>query len=242
MIPVDPLTTMALIVLAGASADTCGAVTPTDIKIVPGTKEVVVDTSRSLAQIQGVDIDTINPYGYEKITHTYGFMDGGFGMRAETGLDFQIASRGKGYCLWYNKVQINLDLTPNIVIASEIAKDRCMYRAILKHEMKHVKVDRRIANKFAKSIGRKVYDGLKARGFSVGPIGSSQVQVTSARMRKTVQQIIGFEFKKLEIERAERQQAVDSLEEYTSISAQCPDFRPPESSQEPSFGRGAARR
>ena len=63
-------------VLAAASPKICQIPEPAKIKVVPKTEKVTLDTSRTLAQIQNENIDTINPYGYNSVTHTNGFMEG----------------------------------------------------------------------------------------------------------------------------------------------------------------------
>lgn len=214
-------------VLAAASPKICQIPEPAKIKVVPKTEKVTLDTSRTLAQIQNENIDTINPYGYNSVTHTNGFMEGRIQLRATTELDYKQAPRLPAYCLWYKRVDVELQIQPKIVIAKEVAKDKCMYKAVLTHEMKHVNADRRIVNKYAKIIGQKVFDGLKQRGFIAGPIPPENTEEVSLRMRETVNQIIELENKKMEIERAEVQQAIDNIEEYESVQAQCPKYRPP---------------
>ncbi len=227
MLPFDPITTGSLLIMAASSPSICQIPKAAEIAVVPKTQELVIDTSRSGSQLQGQSIDTINPYSYDSATHTNGFMEGQIGMRSEVSLDYKQAQRMNAFCLWYDKVTIELNITPKIVIAKEVKEDRCMYKAVLNHEMKHVNADRKIVNKYAKTIGKKVFDGLQQRGFIAGPIPPENTQAVSDRMKKTVSQLIEFEYKKLEIERAEAQQAIDSLEEYKRVQATCPDYRSP---------------
>lgn len=227
MLPFDPLTAGSLLIMAASSSGICQIPKAAEISVLPSAKKLIIDTSRSGDAIQNTNIDTINPYGYNSTTHTNGFMKGGISMTSSVSLDYKQAPRMSAFCLWYDKVTIKLEVTPEIVIAKEVAQDRCMYKAVLEHEMKHVKVDRRIVNKYAKTIGKKVFDGLQQRGFIAGPIASEDMQEISDRMKKTVGQIVEFEHKKMEIDRAEAQQAVDSLKEYQRVQAKCPDYKSP---------------
>ncbi|MEZ5815010.1 MAG: hypothetical protein R3E13_09900 [Alphaproteobacteria bacterium] len=227
MLPIDPLMTGTLLIAAASSAGLCQIPQAAEIAVVPRTEELVIDESRTHTQLQGQTIDTINPYSYDSITHTNGFMQGQITLRSEVSLDYKQAPYMNAFCLWYEKVTIDLHITPKIVIAKEVATDKCMYKAVLEHEMKHVEADRKIVNKYAKTIGRKVFDGLEQRGFVTGPVAPGNTQVVSDRMKKTVSQLIQFEYKKMEIERAEAQQAIDSLEEYQRVQAQCPEYAPP---------------
>ena len=227
MFPFDPVTVGSALILASASPKICQIPKPAEINVVPSTKPLEIDTSRTLAEIAAQNIDTINPYGYNSVTHTNGFMQGGIAMRSTVHLDYKQAPQRNAFCIWYDKVTIHIEITPKIVIAKEVAADKCMYNAVLTHEKKHVNVDRKIANKYAKAMGRVVFDGLKQRGFIAGPIPPENTQEISERMKKTVSQLIQLEYKKMEVEREEAQQAVDSLEEYEYVQSRCPDYKSP---------------
>ena len=99
-----------------------------------------------------------------------------------------------------------------------------MRKAILGHELKHVRVDREIVNKYAKSIGNKIYEALEERGFSAGPFMADQSKEVADKMQRVVHQIVELEYQKLDIDRRERQRAVDSREEYNKVGALCPSF------------------
>lgn len=228
MLPLDPLTTGTLAILAASTPLECDMPAPTQISVVPRTSKLVIDTNLSHADMQKQAVDTINPYGYGKVTHTNGFMKGDLKFQARVLLDYaQMPQYESAFCVWYKEVEITIDIKPEIVIANEVAQDKCMYKAVLEHEMKHVHVDRKVTNKFAQTVGKKVFDGLAERGFKAGPMKAEHVEKINERMKKTVEQLVEFEFRKFEIERQEAQQAVDSLEEYEAVSAKCPKYRSP---------------
>ena len=218
---IEPLTVLGLMTLAASEKSICKMPKPTEINVVPYTKEVTVDTSQTLAEIQKATMDTINPYGFGTQSHTNGYMRGGIQTSHSIKLDHKFVYRNRAVCLWYDKIELKISITPEIVIAKEVAEDKCRFRAVKGHEMKHVMVDRKIVNKYAKSMGQKIYSGLKSRGFMVGPIEASRAQEVAKRMQETVGQLLEVEFKKMEIDRSEMQQAVDSLEEYERVSAMC---------------------
>lgn len=197
-----------------------------EIKVVPRAVKLVLDKSRSLRQIQTQQMGTINPYGFDQKTHTNAYAANEIRMSAQVKLGGQEWPSLKASCLWYDVVEINIDFKPKIVVAKEVYRDKCMRQAVMEHEMKHVKVDRALVNKYAQSMGQKVYDGLAQRGFSVGPIRTEEAKGVAQRMQETISQLLDLETKKFEIERAESQQAVDSLEEYQRVSGLCPEYHP----------------
>ncbi len=219
----DPTTALGILSLVSMEQSAlCQIPKPTEINVRPRTEEIKYVTSQTLAELQQYNIDTINPYGFDSDSKTHGFMRGQISMQPKVVLDYKYVLANQGVCIWYDKIDINIAITPEIFIAKEVAADPCQYKATKEHELKHVAVDRQIVNKYAKSMGKKLYNGLKSRGFSVGPVRADAAQQIINRMQQTVVQLIEFEYRKMELERTERQQAVDSLEEYERVSNACP--------------------
>lgn len=209
----------------------CHMPRPAQIKVKAEEKKLRVDTSRTLDELQGQKLDTVSPYGFDTETHTNGFTTGALGMQSEVKLDYSVDRNTGGFCLWYDTINIIIEVDPEIVIGKEVAADRCMYKAVYDHEMKHVNVERKIANKYAHAIGNKIYKDLEGRGFMVGPVEQEKGQDVAERMKTTVRQLLEFQMDKLNIERKEAQQAVDTLAEYERVKKQCPNFNPNRSSR-----------
>jgi hypothetical protein len=202
----------------------CDMARPTKINVKPTTKDVQYDFRQDLKSIQKVKIDTINPYGHHHKSFTQGFMKGAIKMEPTVSLDYKHSSFS-GTCLWYDEITIKIEIDPTIVIAREVARDRCMKAAVMEHEMKHVMADRKLVNKYAKIMGEKLHDELKKRGFVVGPVPSNEAQDTAKKMQDLVFQILEHQYKKMDLERHEVQNAIDNLEEYERVNALCPQFK-----------------
>jgi len=224
MIGIDPITLSSLLVLAGTTVS-CPAHDPTKINVIPRTAKVKYDYGQSLQQIQAYQMDTVDPYAFHGQTITQGFMKGQIELRHK--LTFgQVKNARFGYgCIWYDTINIEINIDPEIVIAKELYRDKCMRDSIIEHELKHVRVDREIVNKYAKIIGNRVFSALKSRGFSVGPIDVKRMDEVRAKMQRVVNQVLELEYKKLGIERKELQRGVDSLDEYHRVDAECPGFQ-----------------
>ncbi len=223
MFGIDPVTVSSLLILAGNVA-TCPAHAPTKINIIPRTEKVKYDYSQTLKEIQNYSTDTVDPYGFHGTTITQGFMKGT--VQLEHGIKFAhyVDKRYGFVCIWYDEITVKLHIDPTIVIAKELYKDKCMRKAILGHELKHVRVDREIVNKYAKSMGGKLVKALTSRGFSAGPMKIERAKEVSRKMQRVVGQILSLEDQKMSIDRQERQREVDSLEEYNSVDDKCPGF------------------
>lgn len=220
MFGIDPITISSMLILtAGAQ---CPQRKPTEINVIPRTEKVRYDTKQTLKQIQRYSTDTVDPYGFHGQAITQAFMRGQIGLQQK--IRFGTSVRGGIGCVWYDTIIVEIDITPEIVIAKELYRDACMRKAIIGHELKHVKVDRQVVNKYAKTMGAKLFQALKSRGFSAGPFRAERMPEVQAKMQRVVKQILELEYQKLGIERQERQREVDTLEEYESVDDQCPHF------------------
>lgn len=223
MLGVDPLTISSLMVLA-ASNPVCSIPSPAQINVIPKSSAVKYDYSKSLAALQAEQVDTINPYGFHGTSITNGFASSPISIEPKISMNYKYLPQYGGYCLWYEKIDIHINVDPTITIATELAKDSCKSKAVRDHELKHVRVSKMIVNKYAKTMGSKVFNALQQRGFVAGPIPQNSAQEMQTRMAETVQQIVEFEFRKMQLDHEEQQQAVDSLAEYERVNALCPNF------------------
>ena len=218
-----------LLVLAASGDPVCRAPKPTEISVAPVSTKVQLHTDKSLAELQGVETATINPHSFGGVSVMQGYAQASIKAGGETKLDYAPA---EGYrdaiCIWYDKITIRFDVDPSIHLAKEVYKDRCMRKAVYDHEMKHVMPDRKLINQYSNIVARKLSDQLRQRGFVVGPIPIDQAEGVAARMQQTVGQILELEFKRFELDRAEAQGRVDSLEEYQRVSKLCPLFKVPD--------------
>lgn len=203
----------------------CPLVKPAQINVVPATQKVKYDYSKTLAQLQQTEVDTINPYGFSGVTSVNAYMKGTVAIKPQVRIGSQTNTRLRASCLWYDSIDVRIEIAPTIVIGKEIYYDPCLKRVTLDHEMKHVNVDRQIVNKYAKIIGQKIYSAIEARGFRTPPVPSEHVPAMNDRMSKVIAQVVELEHNKMQLERMEAQQAIDSLEEYERINKLCESSR-----------------
>jgi hypothetical protein len=220
----DPVTAGTLLILAASPGEICRMPKATDIKVIPSTEKVELITSRTLAQLQTQETNTINPYGHGSKSVTQGYAQGKISMRGEVTLDYKAIPEYGAVCIWYDTITVKFSIDPTVYIAKEVYKDKCMRKAVTDHEMKHVMADRKVVNKYSQIIGQKLYESLSARGFMAGPIRPEHAQATADQMRRTAEQILETEHQRMQLDRVDMQRAIDSLEEYERVSNLCPDF------------------
>ena len=72
------------------------------INVVPSTKPVKYDYSRTIADLQKTQSDTVNPYSYHAVTHVQGLMEGSIRLRQDVKIEHKQLPRYGGICLWYD--------------------------------------------------------------------------------------------------------------------------------------------
>jgi hypothetical protein len=220
---------LALAPLAAPAGEiTCEIPKKPTIRVAPDGGNLIYDTRQPMAALQGKQMDTVSPYGFDGVTITQGYMEGAIAVRPSVKVDAYPVARGRGACVYYDEIVIEIKIDPKITIAKEVWADPCMRRAVTEHELKHVTTDRRIVNKYGAAMAKRVYERLRERGFITGPVRAEDAQRAAEQMQQMVFDLVEHEYKKMELERAEAQQAVDSREEYDRVAAQCPRWSPPE--------------
>lgn len=163
--------------------------------------------------------DTVNPYGAGVDTATGGLRKDAPTFRIQAHIGYQQWPALGVFCMYYDRVRLDIHLKPTIYIAREYGPGPCR-EAILEHERKHVRVDREIMNKYAGLMGRAVQDRVDSIGV-VGPFKISQLQQMQDLMIGYVSKTVEAQEKALQAEMRQRQAAVDSLQEYEQVGAIC---------------------
>lgn len=212
-----------MICAAGVQAAGCDPPHPVKINVTPSSQKIEYDTGQSLAAIQGQADGAPSPYGFHANTYTQGFMNGLIRMTPSVKLGgFTSGGREKTGCLWFDEINVKVEIAPKIVIAREVNQDLCMRQAVLAHEMKHVQMDRKMVNEFSEVLAGRIYSELKKKGFKAGPFPADQKNIVTKKMQETVFQLVREEYAWMAEERTRAQSAVDTRKEYERVSAQCP--------------------
>jgi len=191
------------------------------INVMPSKSSVKYDFTKSKAQLNQVDVDTVSPYGPNHKTHISGLMSGSIQLKS------QIAFMNETYdhlglgCFHISKIDIKIHVEPTIFVAKEYPKGSCMHNAILTHEYKHVKEDRLVINKYAHVIGKGLGDIINANKTVYGPFETSKVKEVQSNIQESITAIIKKYNLQMNEERRKRQQAIDTIEEYSAVGAKC---------------------
>jgi hypothetical protein len=202
------------------AADWCKPSRQPIINIKTSTDNIRYDFTKSEDSLNKFDISTVNPYGDDVITDVGGLMKGGIKTQHRISFETMTNPRTREVCIWHDKIEVSLHIQPTIYIASEFPQGTCMHNAILEHEYKHITVDREIVNKYAKLIGDSVREDIN-RYRIFGPVPISQESATLEMVKKRIELIMTHYTNHMSAERKQRQQAVDTVEEYNRVNSMC---------------------
>lgn len=182
---------------------------------------VKYDHTKTQAQLDNFQVDTINPYGEEVQSHVGGLMSGEVSISENMRFATESYPMINAGCLYIDRVNVELHINPTIFIARDYPKGGCMYNAVMEHEKKHIAVDREIVNKYSTLIINSLNTSLKQVGYAQGPFSLQQMPSVQEKMKQTVHGVIKLYSAKMSEERRARQQKVDSIQEYDRVSNMC---------------------
>ncbi len=199
----------------------CKARRAPQINVRPSQSRIKYDFTKSKAYLNTMNTDTISPYGPAHKGSVSGLMSGSIGLKSKVMFSTEsYAQYGMG-CLYLKGVDVEITVNPKIYVASDFPQGGCMHNAILAHEMKHVNEDQYVVNKYINEIGKSLSQRIEANGAVFGPIKLSDMSNRQEAIQSALHDEVRYMNEVLNAERRQRQQDIDSLEEYQSIGVKC---------------------
>lgn len=189
------------------------------ININPVTEKVRYDYSKKSAELSAMKNDTVSPYAPGVDISTGGLRKDAPQTQLSISWGYREYPRLNAICLWYDKIDIKVTLSPVVYIAKEYNKRGCKEK-ILKHEMRHVNVDHIVVNEYAQELGVAVQNAVNSAG-ALGPYPTSQLDKARDSIKRHVEKAVESKSAMLSNRMRELQREVDSLEEYERISKHC---------------------
>lgn len=208
-----------------AHALECVARMAPQINVKPVTKNVKYDFTKTKAQLNAFDVDTISPYGPQHKTMVSGLMSGSIQTKSQVEFMHEKYEARDIGCVYLKAANVTISIDPTIFIAREYPKGSCYHNAVLTHEMKHVREDQLIVNKYVSRIGRALKDIIDSQNAAFGPYRLNQLSNVQINVQESINKVVTRFNEDMNQERRRRQQAIDNIEEYESIGARCPKER-----------------
>jgi hypothetical protein len=210
-----------LYLAGGQSRIQCQLKKAPEITVSASDTNVKYDHTKTKAQLGNFDIDTVSPYGPNVQTHVGGLMSGEVSISQQMRFMHETYPALNTACLYVDQINVRIHIKPVVYIAREFPKTGCMYKAIMEHEKKHVRVDRYIVNKYTNILVRALDAQLKKTNAAHGPMALSDIKSYQEKLNEVFNQTVSRYSKQMSNERRILQQQVDSLEEYERVRNQC---------------------
>lgn len=217
----DMIAASSLLLLSAGGGDiTCRVAKAPQINVNPTSQSIVYDYSKTSAELNHMQSNTVSPYAPDADVTTGGLREDRPQTRIEVRWNVLEYPREELVCLSYNLIDVEIQLHPKIYIAKDFGADRACKAAILEHERKHVKIDRQVTNKYARLIGSALKRAIDDIG-ALGPYNKEDLPAMQKLMVEHVNRAAQSYDLQLEKEMRARQAEVDSLAEYERVSKLC---------------------
>lgn len=191
------------------------------IAIALSSDPIQYDFTKNKAQLRSFKIDTKSPYDQHAHTEVGGLMNGEISVNTNVTFGWSTQGRNQETCYWYDQIQVRMHIDPTILVASDHPQGTCMHSSILEHEMKHIKVDRKVLQKY-KDLIESDLNRVVAKVGTIGPVSKGSSDKIRERMMAVVEKTVATRTQAMYAERRTLQQAVDSLDEYERVASRCP--------------------
>lgn len=225
----DTLAASSLMILASSSpyGDVCAKNQKISINVTPIVGKAQYNTSSGLKDVQGASLDVRDPYGFRDSATTYSYTRSKIVPKVSISLGYEsMHRRGRSVlCAAYKSVSVQISLESSVTMASEVYKDECMRNALIKHEQRHVALDREIVNKYAAQIGQTIAEEARGERAVLGPVLKRHKQDLSNQMRRYLQKLIELELQKMSLERNEKHRDIEASTDYNDLGKECTEFQ-----------------
>jgi hypothetical protein len=201
----------------------CDAKPLPKITLSPSRSRVKYNFTKTKAELNNIDVDTVSPYGAQHKTTVSGLMSGALQIEQQVGLISETYRPFSYGCVYINSIDVKINIEPVVYIAKEHPQGSCMHNAVLIHERKHVKEDQLIINKYVSLIDVALHKTIKTLGSTHGPVDEERIPYVQKNLQETLNKVIIDYSDQMNEERRRRQQAIDNVEEYDEVGRRCRD-------------------
>ncbi len=208
-----------IFVSTAAQAQSCVAPRPV-IQVKTLETPVTFDISKSVTELSAMEMTGTSPFPAHYHTEIGGVMSGE--ITVSHNMIFSHTQTDEARCVFLKQVTVTIEISPSIYIASDFQGRSCWFKEIFAHEAKHVAVERAVMNKYAGRFTDALNLILMEPADYTVPVASDKGFEQAQRELQTgMEHALGVMFNQMTRERNERQQAIDTLEEYQRIARIC---------------------
>lgn len=151
---------------------------------------------------------------------TVGGLGGGeIGFKTES--RFEVANQDGQACVRLKRVSVIFYAKPAIHIASNFNRSSCEYNAVMAHEKKHIATLLKFVREYKPKAHYEVTRMLETMQTASGPVSLPQAEAEQQKIQSELGKKIQAYSTRIMSVLEQRQQAIDTPQEYARVSAQC---------------------
>lgn len=135
-----------------------------------------------------------------------------------------IDQKTQATCLYVDKVTLSLNYAPVVHMASNFPANSCRFRTTWEHELRHVNTDLITLNETKGSLHQAAQQAVARLG-AMGPHPYGEIPARQQGVIKYLETALEPTFKSIDALRLQRQQLIDTRQEYMRLSNACPNER-----------------
>lgn len=143
-------------------------------------------------------------------------------IETETSISFESQQLLSGdYCLWPQEVDVTVHYQAQVYIAKQYPPDSCRFALTRQHELRHVAADEETLAEYLPKL-KETAIRTAAQAFPAGPFTRAARDQARDAILEAVKDALAGEMDRLDRARQQRQQAIDTAQEYMRLSRACP--------------------
>lgn len=214
----DPAVLTSFFVLANAAA--CPTASAPAVELVFNNTPPVYSSEKSAEELGGMTMSTTFSRKPKEVFSVSGVTNGE--IRTSFSMGYEAASLpGGDYCANINKLVVTLEYVPTVYISKGLQAGSCNFNVTVEHELRHVNTDIIAINEFRNYIRDYAQYALN-QGVTFGPVPQSGIEAGAGEIKTRVESAINTATAELNKVRLQRQQMIDTRQEYLRLSKLCP--------------------
>jgi len=203
------------------AAESCpGRRAPVDVTFQSDFQRVRLDHTKSAAAIHGLFLKSQKDASVTKGGRAVGLTTSRTEFRVETQTETYRRTDGR-YCVYLRSVTAHLDQRDTVIyVAREFPRGSCNFNVIYAHEQQHMRIHYRVLQEYAPKVKRALSVVVERINLlvvrSLGEARSAHVD--------GINDGVTFLLDAMEKERAARNAALDTAENYANEQAKCPTW------------------
>ena len=206
-------------ILAGALS--CPVATAPRVTVQLSNDPPQYSSALSVQQLKTFKIDTKFSHGSNEAFVTSGITESNLEANFNVGFQKLESADANEACIRLTDLAVTIAYKPVVYIASEYPANSCRYNTIALHEFKHVNTDIITIKEYIPYIEKYMQQTVTAFP-ATEPVPASSVEGAKSGMMEKIKTSLNTINDYMQRTRLQRQQAIDTRQEYLRVSRACP--------------------